>query len=475
MTSQDLERLDSLAEEMVSSPPVRTPPMSNLRSLIEARRRRRRVAGLGAMAGLALVGVGTAALWPSETSGNQTVTVADDPDRSTGLSTSPSSSSGDDESAAGEQSPMTMDVLDDGPACGDWPTALQLWPDAGLGRPDEDIADNGQMMVSQTSAQYRLEILWPPNPVPDYDLSERPETLQSWWTRPEGDDVLAGFDPDGSWSAALEAGGVPGEVPELVFLEVQAEDLSQAELAPDCRAIEVRIYEGEELLEHVAYDLNIRPSIETVVIEGETREVEVGDRVRPIDILPIVTDQIEVDELPGSVLCSGVLVGQEIRTFRVSEPLNGSLTIAEALAAGQLAELDDPFDLTATADPNERWMVLLPEANRESVIDEMEASHHLTFVDAGAYEDFVDPEIGPRFGPGVDGVYESPIEALKAFFQNPAAETFIKSGLTEMAIDDDTVAYGVPEGHGRTGWITVIATERGADGWSVTGWTSAGC
>lgn len=85
--------------------------------------------------------------------------------------------------------------------------------------------------------------------------------------------------------------------------------------------------------------------------------------------------------------------------------------------------------------------------------------------------------IGPTSGPGTSGSHPEPIDALKAFFEHPAADTFITSGLVELLVDPETVAYGVPQGHGQDGWITVITTERqAADGsWQVTGWTSAGC
>ena len=264
-------------------------------------------------------------------------------------------------------------------------------------------------------------------------------------------------------------------MPGLEFLRFTNDDPSITDLEGRCAEFEFRLFDGDQLIEQVG--LGLGPLGEDVEVVDQTgREITIsGGSFDWIELGPIVVEQRSVDSIPASVRCDGVLVDLETTTYRVHEDVPQSATLAEAIASGGLVAIADPLSESLTAEPTESWAVLLPSAPKNTTLRELSSQGFLSYIDASFYEDFVNPETGPTSGPGLAGHFDQPIDALKAFFDHPEAETFIKTGLVELNVNESTIAYAVPQGHGHDGWITVITVENNNDGWLVTGWTSAGC
>lgn len=84
-------------------------------------------------------------------------------------------------------------------------------------------------------------------------------------------------------------------------------------------------------------------------------------------------------------------------------------------------------------------------------------------------------------GPGSQYTFDTPAEALLAFLDTEAAETFIKGGFHEMIADDGIRTYGITDDiplvppTSADNFVTLITVEQGPEGWQVTGWTGSGC
>ena len=84
------------------------------------------------------------------------------------------------------------------------------------------------------------------------------------------------------------------------------------------------------------------------------------------------------------------------------------------------------------------------------------------------------PDAPPQTGPGIDGVFPTPVEALDAFIgTGPHGDPPISStGYSEIVVDGETVAFAML-------WddvaYTVVRVAQDAGGWTVDGWTGAAC
>lgn len=461
--------LDHLGARARRETPVSAPSHPWLQQRRDQRRWRRRVAagaiGAVGLAGGALTG---STLLPESGSSERTEAVADPAETEDGHQPQPTPTTMADDGAEAEVTPTTTADT----ACGNWPTGFELWPNQDPSPPIDTVTADGQGLRRQTSGEHTLEIRWPPSPQPDYDLDHAgPELGESrLWVASQRDVTSFGISTAAPTTATTEP--VPGSPAnhEVEFLRLVGDDPTLAALEGRCAEFELRLLAngGEnddgELIEHFGIGLG-----RSVTLGGGSFDwLQFG---------PIVVEQRSVDAVPPSVRCSGVLVDLDTTAYRVDESVAQSVTLAEAIASGQFVVIDDPMAESQTADPDEWWAVLLPDTPTNATLGELSEQGLLSLISASTYEDFVDPETGPTSGPGLDGHHEQPIDALKAFFDHPAAESFIKTGLIELLVDDSTVAYGVPQGHGEGGWITVITVETApdTDGWNVTGWTSAGC
>lgn len=466
------ERLDELGARAREETPITPPPVEWLQE-----RRARRVRHRQLLAGVVAVGVGALGVMAVSvmggSSGERTEAVAStvDPDEG-GSSVTPGTPSTAEQPVATvtDTVPSTADG-----SCGAWPTGFQAWPGQDAPPPVDSNDGEGRAVRRQSNGRYTLEIYWPPLPQPDYDLAYDGPPPSTFWTSTTDQYLDLGINPDGSV-------GVPQPDSQsvnpsgLVVLRVTSDDPTLSNLQGSCAEFEFHILEGDRLVERVGFGFGSLNEPVTVVDQtGNTVTIDAGPQLDWLQLGPIVVEQRQVAAVPGSVRCDGVLADLDTTAYRVDEPVDQTATLATALASAALVPIADPRAESKVVDPADVWAVLLPDAPRDATISQLSEQGFLHFISASGYEDFIDPETGPTSGPGLEGEFDRPIDALKAFFTHPAARTFIKTGLVELTVDDTTVAYGVPQDEGGNRWITVITVKKGVAGWLVAGWTSAGC
>lgn len=467
--------LDDLGAQVRQETTIDAPDRRWLQSR-RSRYRRRRAMLAGGL-GLVLVGGGLFAVFGRPTSVGRTEAVAstsqtevdqtdnEQPAPTPATTTAPPPASNP---AVAETTPTTS-----GARCGAWPTGWELWPDQVPDAPVDTIGPDGQTMRRQAIDGYTLEVVRPPDARVEYDLDYEINSESSFWSIQTDDTTHLGFDPLGQGRG--QSFDEPTlELPGLEFLRLSDDDPALDALEGECAEFEFRLIEDGEVIDQVALGFaSFGDPFEVEVLDGQVLTFSSG--FDWIELGPIVVEQRSVDAVPGSVRCDGVLVDVDTTTYRVSDSVVETSTLGAAIAGGRFTEIADPLSQSAIVDPTELWAVLLPGADLDASLEELNQQGYLSYIDASFYEEFIDPETGPTSGPGVSGRHARAIDALQAFFDHPSAESFIKSGLVELQVDEATIAYGVPQGHGKNGWITVITVERSDEGWLVTGWTSAGC
>lgn len=445
-----------------------------------SQRRRRRWLAVGSGCLILAVGATAAVLvpadGPSRTEAVNTAPLPDEtapPTSSTSTSSTSTIAGNRSEDGSGvDQSDSVAESL--GSRCGVWPPAIELWPNQDAEPAVDAIADDGRLLRRQSFDGYVLEVHWPPAPRVEYDLDYvYPVEAGFWTTVGEEGGFRLGIDPEGPVNV-VDSNTPTESVPGVEFAQVRADDPRVEGIDGSCAEFEFRLFDRDQLIERVGLDFGSLWAPEETSDSGVTG-LGFGRGFDWIDLSPIVIERRSVETVPQSATCDGVLVDLDITTYRINGPLPEDQTVGESVASGQLTEVANPLVESKAAASTDSWAVILPGGLPDSTIGELQDLRLLSVIDAAGYEAFVDPETGPTSGPGVVGSYERPIDALKAFFDHPSSEGSVKAGLVELNVDDATVAYGAPHGHGLGDWVTVITTERNGDGWLVTGWTSAGC